>query len=325
MIKPNQAKYRSWIGILLFGLGNLTSGCQMEKPQKGPIIIAHRGASGYLPEHTLAAKAMAYAFYPDYIEQDLVLTKDAVPIVIHDIHLETVTDVAQVFPQRKREDGRYYAIDFTFDEIRQLSVTERLNPTTGKAVFEGRFPIHKSYFRLHSLPEEIELIQGLNKSTGHNIGIYPEIKEPQFHRQSGMDISKIVLAVLKNYGYERSTDLCYLQCFDAIELQRIRDTLQSRLTLVQLMENTNEIPKIAAYAKYAQGIGPSLELLKNPELMEQAHKKQLFVHAYTLRADQIGDYRNFEDLVETVARKIEVDGVFTDHPDKVKAIFKQNR
>lgn len=324
MIKTNQIKYHSWLGIALFGIGILISGCQMETPQKNPIIIAHRGASGYLPEHTLAAKAMAYAFYPEYIEQDLVLTKDEVPIVIHDIHLETVTDVAQVFPERKREDGRYYAIDFTFEEIRRLRVTERLNPETGTAVFESRFPVHKSYFTLHSLQEEIELIQGLNKSTGHNIGIYPEIKEPQFHRQSGMDISKIVLTILKNYGYEYATDLCYLQCFDAQELQRIRDTLHSQLTLVQLMENKNEIKKIAEYAKYAQGLGPSLELLKNSELMEQAREKKLFVHAYTLRADQIGSYKNFEDLVETV-RQIKVDGVFTDHPDKVKAIFNQNR
>jgi len=321
MIKTNQIKYHSWLGIALFGIGILISGCQMETPQKNPIIIAHRGASGYLPEHTLAAKAMAYAFYPDYIEQDLVLTKDEVPIVIHDIHLETVTDVARVFPERKREDGRYYAIDFTFEEIRRLRVTERLNPETGNAVFKSRFPVHKSYFTLHSLQEEIELIQGLNKSTGHNIGIYPEIKEPQFHRLSGMDISKIVLTVLKNYGYEYATDLCYLQCFDAQELQRIRDTLHSQLTLVQLMENKNEIQKIAEYAKYAQGLGSSLELLKNSELMEQARKNQLFVHAYTLRADQRGAYKNFEELVNIVARQIKVDGVFTDHPDKVKAIL----
>src|SRR5262245_10445554 len=80
------------------------------------IVIAHRGASGYLPEHTLEAAAMAHAMGADFIEQDVVLTKDDQAIVLHDIHLETVTNVAKTFPQRARPDGRYYAIDFTLSE-----------------------------------------------------------------------------------------------------------------------------------------------------------------------------------------------------------------
>ena len=84
------------------------------------IVIAHRGASGYLPEHTLAAKAMAHGMDVDYIEQDVVLTKDGVPVVLHDHYLDTVTDVAKQYPDRKRSDGRYYAIDFTLQEIKSL-------------------------------------------------------------------------------------------------------------------------------------------------------------------------------------------------------------
>ena len=95
------------------------------------IVIAHRGASGYLPEHTLPAKAMAYAMHPDYLEQDVVLSKDDVPIVIHDIHLDAVTNVAELFPDRKRKDGRYYVIDYTFDELKTLRVVERFNLETG--------------------------------------------------------------------------------------------------------------------------------------------------------------------------------------------------
>ncbi|WP_369820296.1 glycerophosphodiester phosphodiesterase family protein [Tenacibaculum sp. SG-28] len=90
------------------------------------VVVAHRGASGYLPEHTMEAKAMAYAMHPNFIEQDLVLSKDDIPIVIHDIYLDDVTDVARVFPKRKRENGRYYVIDFTFQELQKLQVTERL-------------------------------------------------------------------------------------------------------------------------------------------------------------------------------------------------------
>src|SRR5215207_7930387 len=78
-----------------------------------PLVIAHRGASGYLPEHTIAAKAYAHALGADYLEQDLVLSKDNVPIVLHDIYVDTVTDVAKRFPDRKRADSRYYALDFT--------------------------------------------------------------------------------------------------------------------------------------------------------------------------------------------------------------------
>ena len=104
-----------------------------------PLVIAHRGASGYLPEHTLAAKAMAHGQGADFIEQDLVLTKDNVPVVLHDVHIDTVTDVAKVFPERKRADGRFYALDFTVAELKRLRLSERFNAKTGARVFPGRF------------------------------------------------------------------------------------------------------------------------------------------------------------------------------------------
>ena len=89
------------------------------------IVIAHRGASGYLPEHTMESKIMAHGMGVDFIEQDLVLSKDNVPIVIHDIYLNNVTNVATIFPDKKREDNRFYVIDFTFEELKQLTVFER--------------------------------------------------------------------------------------------------------------------------------------------------------------------------------------------------------
>ena len=121
------------------------------------IVIAHRGASGYLPEHTMESKAMAHAMNADYIEQDIVLSKDDVPIVIHDIYLEEVTDVALVYPERSREDGRFYVIDFSLAELMSLSVNERIDISTKNAVFPNRFPLKKSNFKLHTLEDEIEL------------------------------------------------------------------------------------------------------------------------------------------------------------------------
>ena len=171
------------------------------KSTKKITVVAHRGASGYLPEHTLASKAMAHAMNADYIEQDIVLSKDDIPIVIHDILLDDVTDVSEKYPNRKREDGKYYVIDFTFEELKSLEVTERFDSKTGLQIYPNRFPKGKSSFRLHSLQDEIELIQGLNKSTGKDIGIYPEIKNPEFHHENGKDISKIVLDILTKYGY----------------------------------------------------------------------------------------------------------------------------
>lgn len=319
--------YRLFILFLLFSVS-----CSKHQPEQKveiqknkKLVIAHRGASGYLPEHTLPAKAMAYAMGADYLEQDIVLSKDNVPIVIHDIHLETVTNVAQKFPKRNRNDGRYYVIDFSFEELKQLNVSERFDPATNKAVFPNRFPVFTSTFKLHSLQEEIEFIQGLNKSTGKNIGIYPEIKDPAFHRKEGKDISNIVLKVLNDYGYKTKNDQCILQCFDADELKRIRNEFKSKLFLVQLMEFKID-EKLEEIATYADGIGPWIpQIIKEKDingkwqitdLVMNAHKLNLKVHAYTFRADQLGDFDSFEALLQVALYEATVDGVFTDFPDK---------
>ena len=167
------------------------------------IVIAHRGASGYLPEHTLEAKAMAYAQGAHYIEQDLVMTKDDHLIVLHDITLDRTTDVDEKFPNRARDDGRFYAIDFTLEEIKTLKATEGFRLENGEKVqgYAARFPLGQSNFSVPTFQEEIEMIQGLNQSTGKDIGIYPEIKQPAFHRNEGKDISTAVVNVLKEYGY----------------------------------------------------------------------------------------------------------------------------
>ena len=308
---------------LIIGLVLCLYGCSSNsttKPEKmhsksKKIVIAHRGASGYLPEHTIAAKAMAYAMKPDFLEQDLVLSKDDVPIVIHDIHLETVTDVAAKFPERKREDGRYYVIDFAFAELKQLQVTERFDATTGKVVYKDRFPIGKSTFKLHSLQEEIELIQGLNRSTQNNIGIYPEIKEPSFHLKEGKDISKIVLNVLDAYGYSTKKDNCILQCFDAKELKRIRKELNSALFLVQLIETKYEARRLVDFARYADGVGPWYKQIDR-NFVKEAHELDLKVHAYTFRADDLGEFKTFNELLDYGFNTLNLEGIFTDFPDK---------
>ncbi len=305
------------------------------------LVIAHRGASGYLPEHTIAAKAMAYAQGADFIEQDLVMTKDDALIVLHDHHLDTVSNVATIFPGRARDDGRYYAIDFTLAEIQQLSVTERFERRDGEttAVFPERFPLNRSTFRVHTFAEEIELVQGLNRSTGQSVGIYPEIKSPAFHRGEGKDISRAVLDVLKTYGYTRATDKVFLQCFDPYELVRIQQELLPAMNmdvrLVQLIAYSKEFAALTSaegiqkVAAYAAGIGPSMHLLIDPdsdagelvftELLDLAHAAGLTVHPYTFRRErnQIPAYaKDYEDLLDIFINQLGVDGLFTDFPDR---------
>jgi len=302
-----------------------------------PLVIAHRGASGYVPEHTLEAKVMAHAMGADYIEQDVVLSKDDQPIVLHDIHLDTVTNVAKIFPDRARKNGRFYAIDFTLAEIKQLSATERIDLKTGKAVFPKRFPAHTSSFAVPTLAEEIELIQGMNKSTGREAGIYPEIKAPSFHRKEGKDISKIVLDTIHRYGYSDKDDKCFVQCFDIKETKRLRNELGCKLRIVQLIGGVGFRSLVSAeglrkVAEYADGVGPALgyiidDIEGKPQVtsfVADAHAAGLVVHPYTLRADGFPKlFDSFSDFVLMVFQEAKVDGAFTDFPDQAVAVLRR--
>ncbi|MGL4859995.1 MAG: glycerophosphodiester phosphodiesterase [Enterobacteriaceae bacterium] len=350
--------------ITLFISGTLLSMVQAQEKVQEKIVIAHRGASGYLPEHTLPAKSMAYAQGADYLEQDLVMTKDNALVVLHDHFLDRVTDVASRFPGRARADGRYYAIDFTLAEIKSLRFTEGFDLKDGKQVqtYPGRFPMWKSDFRIHTFAEEIEMIQGLNHSTGKQVGLYPEIKAPWLHRQEGKDISRAVLEVLKQYGYRHKTDKVYLQCFDPNELQRIRTELMPAmgidLPLIQLIAYTDwhETYEQAAdgswrnynydwmmqpgamvkIARYADGIGPDYHMLIKSEdktkplvfspMVQEAHAQNLLVHPYTARKDSLPPYAaNIDELYGLLYHKLGVDGLFTDFPDLAVKFLQQQR
>ncbi|MBS9434736.1 glycerophosphodiester phosphodiesterase [Photorhabdus hainanensis] len=329
------------------------------------IVIAHRGASGYLPEHTLPAKAMAYAEGADYLEQDLVMTKDDELIVLHDHYLDRVTDVAHKFPDRARKDGRYYAIDFTLSEIKSLKFTEGFDIKNDQQIqnFSNRFPMWKSDFRIHTFQEEIEFVQGLNKSTGKNIGIYPEIKAPWFHQQEGKDISTKVLTMLKAYGYTKKSDKVYLQCFDVNELKRIKNELEPKLgmdlKLIQLIAYTNwnetyekqpdgkwtnysydwmfKPGAMKKVAEYADGIGPDYHMIVSKDstptnikltgMVKEAHANNMQIHPYTIRVDQLPKYAASGDqLFDIIYNQAGVDGVFTDFPDLgVKFLQKQHQ
>ncbi len=341
--------------ILMFFIQLSVQGAEVGS-EIGKIVIAHRGASAYLPEHTLEAKVLSYAMGADYIEQDVVMTKDDKLIVFHDLTLDRTTDVAARFPDRHRLDGHYYTVDFTLDEIRQLRVSEAFtnSVTEPVAIFEQRFPPFKSRFSIHTLEEEIELIQGLNKAMGREAGIYVELKSPWFFHSEGKDLASEALKLLKQYSYQTKADKIYLQTFDFNELKRLHQelfpALQMELRLVQLIApnewmETFELDAagelvpydsnwmltlqgLGELRKFADGIGPNLSMIVHPDstvdnliitpLVDQAHSEGLVVHPFTFRQEQIPEYASdFDDLLSIFFDQADVDGVFTDFPDQV--------
>ncbi|MBL8226191.1 MAG: glycerophosphodiester phosphodiesterase [Chromatiales bacterium] len=292
-----------------------------------PLVIAHRGASGYLPEHTLPAKALAHGQGADYLEQDVVATRDGELLVFHDLYLDALTDVRERFPGRARPDGRHYCIDFDLAEIRTLGVRERRNPDTGAPRFPGRFPVAAGSFGIVTLEEELAFVQGLNRSTGRVAGLYPEIKEPAWHRQHGIDVGTRLIETLARFGYTRASDPVFVQCFDADELQRLHTELRVPLRLVQLVEAGGKTLDEAALSRLAgtvDALGADLRLLLDGDrgqgLAAAARRAGLQVHAWTVRSDQLPTgFTRLGALLDALYRDLRVDGIFTDFPDQVRA------
>lgn len=310
---------------------------QTVRPNK-PLVIAHRGACGYLPEHTFAAKALAYTMGADFLEQDVVATADDELVVLHDIYLDRVCDVAKKFPNRTRSDGRYYVRDFTLAEIRELSVHERTRDD-GTPVYPGRFRSNDERFAINTFAEELDFIAELIDAMGRPVGIYPEIKRPHWHRDEGVDITPLFLDVLKYAGFEQHDDAVFVQCFDAHELRRIRMHFGSKLKLIQLIGDNDwgESPTdfdvlktrrgLARLSKTVDGIGPHLGHLyianesepgvQTSGLVEKARAVGLQVHPYTFRSDDFpNEFQTFAELLDFCIGDLRVDGLFSDFPDK---------
>ena len=303
-----------------------------------PAIIAHRGACGYLPEHTLPAVELAHTFDADYIEQDVVLTSDGVPIVLHDVTLELTTNVATLFPERHRDDGLFYAIDFTLEEIKALNAHERTD-SLGNPVFPERYSGTEAEFKVPTLAEEIETVDRLNKASSKRTGVYIELKRPEFHEQEGVDIYQAVIDVLTTFDRLGENAETVIQCFDPETLKRFAHEGTFKGPLVQLvltesianwrgdfeaMHTTSGLKEVAAYA---HGIGPDVNLLENEsggssEMVVAAKKLGLFLHPYTLRADSESiPGVNFEALHKKLFIDLEVDGAFTDFADQTRELL----
>lgn len=305
--------------------------------QKTKVIIAHRGASGYALEHSLAALTLAHSMNPDYIEPDLVLTKDGIPIVLHDLTLEATTDVAEKFPGRKSKDGHFYAIDFSLAEIKTLRLVPRREPGAGKLVFPERHFPYKG-LEIITFEEFLLTMKGLNTTRERKIGIYPEVKNPSFHARHGKDLSRETLQLLKKHWTADGVGPLILQCFDAVELKRIRKLQQeygTNAALVQLIadDSWGEAPHafspmlkeegLKEIATYAEGIGLYVQHLLQHEnarnYLARANHLGLSTHVYTLRKDLLPAGWAWERLLQHLFQDLGVDGAFTDFPDRLSS------
>jgi len=181
-----------------------------------------------------------------------------------------------------------------------------------------------SKFEVPTFVEMIELVQGLNKATGRDVGIYPEFKSPSWHAEEGLPMEEALLTILAEYGYEGPNATVYVQCFEPEPLKTMRFELETELPLVQLISGDEEYGAMVTeegldeVSTYANGIGPSkLRIEENPELVTWAHQRGLVLHPWTFRADQLPEqYSTLDDELDQFYNIYGIDGLFTDFTDQ---------
>ncbi len=288
-----------------------------------PLVIAHRGASCHRPEHTLAAYALAIEMGADYIEPDLVSTRDGILVVRHENEIGTTTDVATRYAERrttKMIEGNsvtgWFTEDFTTEELRTVRAKERL-PFRSHA-FDGQFAIP-------TLDEVLALADSAGRRRGRPVGVYPETKHPAYFRRIGLPLEPGLLDALRARGLDRRDAPVYVQSFDAANLRALRGHTQARL--VQLVSESAQVTPAALreIAAYADGIGVNARLIvpaaagaHASSVIQDAHAVGLLVHVWTLRpeAQFLAPRYHGDPLAEV--RELSafgVDGMFGDCPD----------
>ncbi|MGZ4496200.1 MAG: glycerophosphodiester phosphodiesterase [Nocardioides sp.] len=323
-----------------------------------PVVIAHRGASGYRPEHTLGAYRLAVALGADYLEPDLVSTRDGVLVARHENNIAGTTDVADhpEYAERRTTrtvDGRevtgWFTEDFTLAELRTLRAVERLPDV------RPRNARYNGHYAVPTFDEVLALAASESRRTGRRIGVYPETKHPTHFADLGLALEEPLLAALGRHGLDRPGSRVFLQSFETGNLRRLREL--THLPLVQLVDSQGAPrdraaagPTYAAMAtpaglrevaSYVDAVGvhkdlvlprvPGSDALGGPtSLVQYAHDAGLAVHVWTLRAENRflpADLRSGDDpaargaAAEEVRRFLDagVDGVFSDHADTAVA------
>lgn len=347
-----------WLALALLP-GGCTADLMPVRPTldgKPPIIIAHRGASGERPEHTLASYTLAIEQGADFIEPDLVLTKDDVLVARHENDISDTTDVADhpEFAGRratKTIDGHkvtgWFTEDFTLAELKTLRARERLPRLRGTA--------HDDEYDIPTFEEILELLARVNKGRDHVVGVYPETKHPSYFASIGLPHEGPMLALLDRFGYHGRSAPVFIQSFEVGNLKALR--AKSDLPLIQLMDGeggpaddaTMTYADMAtptglqAVARYADGIGPNKMMIiprtmvgnlgEPTSLVADAHVAGLKVHPWTFRrenyflplADKGGiNPAGHGDLASEIRAYLAtgIDGFFSDNPREAVAAVK---
>jgi glycerophosphoryl diester phosphodiesterase len=308
---------------------------------KTPLVIAHRGASGHRPEHTLMAYKLAVEQGADFIEPDLVLTRDGHFVARHENEISGTTDVASrpEFAARKTTkdiDGQkvegWFTEDFTLAELKTLRARERLpalRPESAK--FDGQETIP-------TYQEVIDLAKAESRRTGRTIGTYPEMKHPTYFARLGLPMEVRLGALLRRNGLDSPTAPVFVQCFEPGPLRTLLTTSRARRVMLigqgAAPVDVRSEAGIRAIAAFADGIGPEWPLVvpvadgglgRPTQLVAWAHAARLAVHPWTVRAENAflppklrrgsapADHGDAEALLKALYAA-GVDGVFSDFP-----------
>ena len=269
-------------------------------------VVAHRGASAYLPEHTLEAYTLAHAQGADYIETDVILTRVSVLVCLHDLMLETTTDVATVFPDHKRADGHWYTIDFTLAELKQLRVFGRVDDSERETV-QG--------YQIATLDELVLLVQRLNKVLSRKTALLIETKDPAWHAQQGKPLEPVLLQTLARHNVDTPARGYIIQSFDEAHLRSLRDTYQCQLPLMWLTSELPSLDKVDGIRAWAAGINPhrgAIELDGKPNLEGLAVLAKMHSHGLKMF---VWTFNDEPDVMQRFLDCYGVDGVITNNPD----------
>jgi glycerophosphoryl diester phosphodiesterase len=272
-------------------------------------LIAHRGASAYAPEHTLAAYRLAMEHGADYVEQDLAVTNDGVLICLHDDTLERTSNVAEIYPQRFTGEssgpGRHWiANDFTLAEIRRLDAGRWFGPA-----FAGQ--------QIVTWQEAVDLVRG-------KAGLYPELKSPPLYVGRGVDMVNVFVESVMSNGLHRPESLrttpMIVQSFDEPTIRRLAaelPTVPRILLMDSLFGEGLTGARLREIARFATGIGPAKDLIDlEPAIVTRAHQAGLTVTAYTFRARNPGRFASVREEMGHFLYTLGIDALFTDNPDQ---------
>jgi glycerophosphoryl diester phosphodiesterase len=301
------------LGSSLVLLAALAAATITAQPAAAPKqAIAHRGASGYAPEHTQAAYTLAMEQKANFVEPDLAVSKDNVLFCMHDDTLERTTNVAEVFPDRvstnyqTRQPGKHWVgNDFTMAELKRLDSGKWFKPE-----FAGQ--------RLLSFQEMIDLVKARP-----GFGIYPELKSPELYKSRGVDQVKLFVDLIKKNGLEKPESLktfpVIIQSFDESAIRRVAVELPTvpRVFLTSRDEDVSEA-RIKELATFATGIAPEkFVIARHPELVARAHAAGLTVTSWTFRADDKEmKFPSVKDEMKHFLYELGIDALFTNNPDQ---------